>query len=96
MSNPTDRLGATRKTLQGMTTVVIKYYNRDNVKVKILETKEIIWTDWKTFNKGLIRADLSKLHSHTDCTFNQAKLYAGSMILLTIAFIGILIYFLLR
>lgn len=96
MSNNIDRLGATRKTLQGLTTRVIKYYNRDNVKVKILETKEVLWTDWKTFNKGLVRGDLSKLHSHTDCSFGQAKFFITSISILILAFIGILIYFLIR
>lgn len=96
MSNPYNRIGKTRKTLQGLTARVVKYYNRDEVKVLIVETKEVLITSWKAFNKGLVRADLSKLHTHTDCTFNQAKFYAGSLILLTIAFIGVLIYFLLR
>lgn len=94
MSNPINRLGATRKSLQGLTISVIKYINRDNVKVKILETKEVLWTDWKTFNKGLVRGDLSK--AHTDCSFNQARFYIASMTLLFIAFIGALILLLTR
>lgn len=96
MSYQIDRLGATRKTLQGLTTKVIKYYNRDNVKVEILETKEVLWTDWKTFNKGLVRGDMTKLHNHTDCTFGQAKFFITSISILILAFIGILTYFLIR
>lgn len=96
MSNPTDRVGTTRKSLQGLTVRVVKYINRENVKVEILETKESFWTDWKTFNKGLVRGDLSKLHSHTDCTFGQAKFFITSISILILAFIGILIYFLMR
>ena len=96
MSNPNNRAGATRKTLQGLTSRVVRYYNRDEVKVIIVETNEVFITDWKTFNKGLVRGDLSKLHSHTDCTFGQAKFFITSISILILAFIGILIYFLIR
>ena len=96
MSNPNNREGTTRKTLQGLTARVIRYYNRDEVKVLIVETNEVFITDWKTFNKGLVRGDLSKLHTHTDCTFGQAKFVITSMSILILAFIGILIYFLIR
>lgn len=96
MKYKTEREGKVRKSLQGLTTKVVKYINRDKVKVKILETKESVWTDWKTFNKGLVRGDLSKVHTHTDCTFGQAKFFITSISILILAFIGILIYFLIR
>ena len=96
MASTVDRKGSARKSLQGLTTRVVKYINRDNVKVEILETKESVWTDWKTFNKGLVRGDLTKLHNHTDCKFGQAKFFITSISILILAFIGILIYFLTR
>lgn len=96
MSNPKDRKGKSRKNLQGLITVVEKYINNEKVLVRIVETNETLWTDWKSFNKGLVRGDLTKLHSHTDCTFGQAKFFITSISILILAFIGILIYFLIR
>lgn len=90
------REGASRKSLQGLTTKVVNYINRDKVLVEVLETKEAFWTDWKTFNKGLVRGDLSKMHTHDDCSFNQARFYIVSMALLFLAFIGALILLLTR
>lgn len=96
MSNPKDRKGKSRKNLQGLMTIVEKYINNEKVLVRIVETKESIWTDWKSFNKGLVRGDLSKVHTHTDCTLGQAKFFISSISILILAFIGILIYFLIR
>lgn len=96
MSNPRDRKGKSRKNLQGLLTVVEKYHNNEKVLVRIVETNEKVWVDWKTFNKGLVRGDLSKIRTHTDCTFGQAKFFIASISILILAFIGILIYFLTR
>lgn len=88
-----ERLGKIKKTVQGLSAKVLKYYNRDNILVEILETRQQIWTDWWSFNKGEIIADLEKYPAHTDCTFNQAKFYVISITMLLFALaIGGLIY----
>lgn len=62
-----EKLGKTRKTLQGFNTRVVRYIDDNNVFVLITETKEVIKTDWKTFSRGLLRTDLSKVHKDEDC-----------------------------
>lgn len=67
MSCQMNRVGVKRKTLQGLTTEVVRYIDDNNVSVVIRETGEIKVTNWKTFSKGLIRTDLSKVHKNEDC-----------------------------
>lgn len=92
MNSKKEREGKLRKSLQGLTTKAVKYINRDKVKVEILETKESVWTDWQTFNKGLVRGDITKLHAHTDCSLNQAKFYIISLTLLMALGLGALAF----
>lgn len=68
-----ERIGKIRKTLQGLTTKVVKYIDDNNVFVLIEETKEVKKTNWKTFNKGLVRTDLSKVHKDEDCKCQHAS-----------------------
>lgn len=68
-----ERIGKTRKTLQGLTTEVIRYIDDNNVFVLIRETKELRKTNWKTFSKGLVRTDLSKVHKKEDCKHHHSS-----------------------
>ena len=53
---PTDkRIGEIRKQCYDSTAKIIKYINSKNIYVEILESKEIIKTQYKTFQKGGIK-----------------------------------------
>lgn len=67
------KAGQKRRTLQGMTSVVLQYIDDDNVLVFIKETNQKIWTDWKTFNKGLIRTNLTHSHIHSESECNNKR-----------------------
>ena len=66
-ANPDERLGKTRKTLQGLNSQCVRYIDDNNVFVRIKETNEIFKTTWDRFKRGLVRTDLSKVHSVKSC-----------------------------
>lgn len=72
------KVGQERKTLQGMTTKVVQYIDDDKVLVFIKETNQRVWSDWKTFKKGLIRTNIthSHIHSESECANKRNRIKA--------------------
>lgn len=90
------RIGEVKRSRQGLTLKLIKWVNRENVQVEILETGERQWVSYLQFKKGKVAADFVNFPYHDDCTFKQAKIYTLAILGLILASLGALIYSILQ
>lgn len=81
------RIGETRKNKQGLTMQIVKYVNRDNIKIEFVETGERQWVRYSQFAHGTPVADLLKQPSRTECSFDTAMIIFISFLILALAFI---------
>lgn len=90
------RIGEIRRSRQGLTLKLIKWLNRENVQVEILETGERQWVSYLQFKKGMVVADFVNFPYHDDCTFKQAKIYTLAILGLILASLCALLYAILQ
>lgn len=91
-----ERLGQTRINKQGLNMQVVKYINRSNIIVRIMESGEEIRTTWFRFKRGQVRADLLNHPVAGECTFGQAKWVMSGLALLAVGSVFAILYTLVR
>lgn len=88
MNYKKNREGQTRRNIQGLTMLIVRYVNNKDITIRFVETGELRKTTYHNFNKGTVWANLLEHPVGNECTFQQAKVITVGLVILAIGAIA--------